>query len=92
MKIAPNPPAAPEQWIPFDDWLSQFGRTRQTGHRWRQQLPWLKVRNILGRVYISATSARRFSELAAAGELAIHHTPPPPRVRSANKTFKEATV
>lgn len=85
--------AATEQWIPFDLWLSQFGRTRQTGFRWRKELPWLEVRNIMGRVYISVASARRFSELASAGELpGRHKTPPPPPVRGAKKASGKITA
>ena len=98
MKIEPNPPEASNppngiaEWIPFENWLSQFGRTRQTGFRWRKVLPWMEVRNIMGRVYISAASARRFSELAAAGKLAGRFNPAGPPHTVAKKAARLAAA
>jgi hypothetical protein len=91
MKRTFAPLADAEQWIPFEHWLRQFGRTRQTGHRWMQELPWLKAEtiNILGRLYISAAGARRFVELAAAGQLAGRHNPLPPPPRGPKKAARE---
>jgi hypothetical protein len=94
MKRTSDPPAAAEQWIPFEHWLRQFGRTRQTGHRWMQELPWLKAEtiNIPGRLYISAAGARRFVEPAAAGQLAGRHNPPPPPPRGPKKASHKITA
>ena len=83
MKKAPN-----AERIPFETWVASYGRTRQTGHRWRQQLPWLaaEITNIMGRLYISEAGARKFEEMAAAGKLATRHSPPPPgSTRNAKK-------
>ena len=98
MKIAPTPSDAPtspngiDQWIPFENWLSQFGLTRQTGFRWRRVLPWMEVQNIMGRVYISAASAQRFSELAAAGKLAGRFNPAGPPHTVAKKAARIAAA
>jgi hypothetical protein len=75
-----NPlPSSPPARIPFYDWLKQYGRTRATGHAWRQRLPWLDVINIFGRLYISVESAQRFEEAASRGELAMDIRPPESR-------------
>jgi hypothetical protein len=39
-------------------------------------LPWLDVKNIFGRLYITVDSIRRFEEMANRGELAINLRPP----------------
>lgn len=69
-------PAAPPLRIPFDAFLKRYGRSRATGLRWRRLLPWLDILNIFGRLYISVDSVRRFEEMAARGEFAIHMRPP----------------
>jgi hypothetical protein len=80
MKASDNAPRS-EQRIPFDDFLRQYGRTRETGFRWRKRLPWLDVKNIFGRLYISLASVRRFEEMAARGELSTFGPKPQPRRR-----------
>jgi hypothetical protein len=86
--------ADPPKWIPFEQFCAQFGRTRQTGHRWMQELPWLKAEtiNILGRLYISAAGAQRFLELAAARQLAGRYAPLPPPPRGPKKDSRKVTV
>jgi hypothetical protein len=75
------PPSRHQQRIPFDTFLKEYGRTRATGHEWRRRLPWLDVKNIFGRLYISLDSVRRFEEMAARGELAVYRPAPEPRRR-----------
>jgi hypothetical protein len=80
--MSAEPPAPrSEQRIPFDDFLRQYGRTRDTGYRWRKRLPWLDVKNIFGRLYISLASVRRFEEMASRGELETSGPKPRPRRR-----------
>lgn len=69
-------PARNQQRIPFDAFLKQYGRSRACGRLWRQRMPWLDVKNIFGRLYISLASVQRFEEMAARGELAIYHPQP----------------
>ena len=84
--------ASPAGYIPFDKWLAGYGRTRQTGHRWRKQIPWLNDAciSLMGRLYITAAAAQRFQELAAAGELRryIHPLPPLQRGPKAGRKAK----
>jgi hypothetical protein len=55
---------------PFFDWLKELNKTRSTGHRWRQELPWLNdgIINISGRLYIRRETIAEFERRAAAGE------------------------
>jgi hypothetical protein len=78
----------PPTRIPYEAFLKQYGRTRATGHRWRRLLPWLDVKDILGRLYISIESVRRFEEMAARGELAGIR--PPERPQKQTRKGKES--
>jgi hypothetical protein len=86
--------ADPPKWIPFEQFCAQFGRTRQIGHRWMQQLPWLKAESltILGRLYISAAGAQRFTELATAGQLRGRGYVPPAPPRGPKKDSRKAAA
>lgn len=80
MSSEPNAPRS-EQRIPFDDFLRQYGRTRACGRLWRQRLPWLDVKNIFGRLYITLASVQRFEAMASRGELETTGPKPQPRRR-----------
>ena len=66
--------------VSFDKFLRSYGKTRQTGHRWRRLMPWLDaaIVNVFGRLYLPIEAVQKFEEMAAAGQLAIHLRPPPP--------------
>ncbi|HEY5743713.1 MAG TPA: hypothetical protein VIS99_14355 [Terrimicrobiaceae bacterium] len=55
--------------VAFDSWIKSLNKTRVTGHRWRQQFPWLKTVNIFGRLYISRDTIADFERRALGGEL-----------------------
>ncbi len=55
--------------VPFDDWLSQLGKTRCTGWRWRDTGIVVTV-NIHGRHYITREEIARFEARAMAGDFA----------------------
>jgi hypothetical protein len=78
-KKAPDNAPRSEQRIPYDAFLKQYGRGREAGRQWRQRMPWLDVKNIFGRLYISLESVRRFEEMASRGELAVRWKTPQPR-------------
>jgi hypothetical protein len=58
--------------VSFYGWLEELGKVRATGHRWRQQFPWLNegVINVFGRLYIKRETIAEFERRAVAGELA----------------------
>ena len=58
--------------VSWGDWLDAMGRTRSTGHRWRQLYPWLNagVVNCFGKLYIRRDVIAEFERRALAGELA----------------------
>jgi hypothetical protein len=80
MNFEPTAPRS-EQRIPYDAFLKQYGRTRSCGRLWRLRMPWLDVKNIFGRLYISLASVQRFEEMASRGELAIYQQAPQPHRR-----------
>ena len=55
--------------VPFDGWLSELGRTRCTGWRWRETGIVATV-NIHGRHYITREEIARFESRAMAGDFA----------------------
>jgi hypothetical protein len=66
--VSAPPPAS--QIVPYYGWLEEIGKCRGTGHRWRQQFPWLRVINVFGRLYISREMIAEFERRAFSGELA----------------------
>lgn len=55
--------------VSFDDWLSDLGKTRVTGFRWRK-LGLIEVFNIFGRLYVSREAIADFEEKAKRGDFA----------------------
>jgi hypothetical protein len=55
--------------VPFDGWLSELGKTRCTGWRWRDTGIVVTV-NIHGRHYITREEIARFEARAMAGDFA----------------------
>ena len=55
--------------VPFDDWLSQLGKTRCTGWRWREK-GIVETVNLFGRWYITRDEIARFEARVIAGEFA----------------------
>jgi hypothetical protein len=62
---------------PFIGWLEGMGKTRQTGHRWCKQFPWMEdgIVNIFGRLYIKKATILEFERRAMAGEFHRDITP-----------------
>ncbi len=55
--------------VSFDDWLSDLGKTRVTGFRWRK-LGLIEVVNIFGRLYLTREAIAEFEEKAKRGDFA----------------------
>lgn len=55
--------------VPFDDWLSQLGKTRCTGWRWRKE-GIISTVNMFGLYYITREEIARFEARAMAGDFA----------------------
>lgn len=53
--------------VSFDGWLSDLGKTRVTGFRWRQK-GLVSTINIFGRLYISREEIGSFEEKAKRGD------------------------
>ena len=94
MQNIPTDPApeTPALLVPWDKFLGNYGRSRQSGARWRRELPWLdkSLINVLGRLYLPSEVARQFHELATAGKLALVLRVPPPPPRGPRKRNRKA--
>ncbi len=61
--------------ISLDSFIQRIGVTDTTAWRWRKK-GWLKTKNILGRVYITAPDLREFNRRLDAGDFAKDHIAP----------------
>ena len=73
VSIHAMPPIAPQNTASslrsFDDFLSDLGKTRTTGFRWRK-LGLIEVVNIFGRLYVTRDAIEQFEEKAKRGDFA----------------------
>lgn len=53
--------------VSFDRWLTELGKTRVTGFRWRRD-GLIETKDIHGRLYVTREAIARFEARALAGE------------------------
>ena len=73
--------------VSFDDWLSDLGKTRVTGFRWRK-LGLIEVVNIFGRLYVTREAIADFEEKAKRGDFARECKTPARRGAEAEEAVK----